>query len=212
MLFRSARIFEPFEREKNSSISGIQGTGLGMAITKNIVDMMKGTIRISSTQGQGTEVRVSLAFRLGSGAEEERKDSREETDISIKRFHAGRILLAEDNELNQEIAAAILEDGGFTTEIADNGRMAVDMLKASEPGYYQVILMDVQMPVMNGYEATREIRRLENPKLASIPILAMTANAFEEDRREAVKNGMNGHLAKPIDIKELFDTLEKVLN
>ncbi len=207
-----ARIFEPFEREKNSSISGIQGTGLGMAITKNIVDMMKGTIRISSTQGQGTEVRVSLAFRLGSGAEEERKDSREETDISIKRFHAGRILLAEDNELNQEIAAAILEDGGFTTEIADNGRMAVDMLKASEPGYYQVILMDVQMPVMNGYEATREIRRLENPKLASIPILAMTANAFEEDRREAVKNGMNGHLAKPIDIKELFDTLEKVLN
>ncbi len=123
----------------------------------------------------------------------------------------GRILLAEDNELNQEIAAAILEDAGFTIEIAGNGQIAVDMLKKSEPGYYQLVLMDVRMPVMNGYEATKEIRNLENKELSSIPILAMTANAFEEDKQEALMAGMNGHLAKPIDIEVLFDALNKIL-
>lgn len=125
--------------------------------------------------------------------------------------HMGRILLAEDNELNQEIATAILGDAGFATEVADNGQIAVDMLKKSEPGYYQLILMDVRMPVMDGYEATRKIRKLDDPKLASIPILAMTANAFEEDKQEALNSGMNGHLAKPIDVKILLDTLDKIL-
>ncbi len=123
----------------------------------------------------------------------------------------GRILLTEDNELNQEIATAILEGAGFTIEIAENGQVAVDMLSRSQPGYYQMILMDVQMPVMNGYEATRIIRKLENRKLASIPILAMTANAFEEDKQEALRSGMNGHIAKPINIEILMQELDKVL-
>ena len=123
----------------------------------------------------------------------------------------GRILLAEDNELNQEIAQAILEEAGFTVEIAGTGQDAVDMLRRSAPDYYQLVLMDIQMPVMNGYEATKLIRSLENPALASIPILAMTANAFEEDKQAALKCGMNGHISKPIDINKLFETLENVL-
>ncbi len=336
-------IFEPFEREQNSTISGIQGTGLGMAITKNIVEMMNGTIEVKSKLNEGTEFLVTFPFRLYHGSTEPqeilelkncralvvdddfntcdsvsymlgqlgmraewtlsgkeavlrthqaamRKDDfyiyivdwllpdmngvevtrriRKEmgenvpviiltaydwSDIEIEakeagvtafcrkplflselrsclhsvinpeekketkpaggisKRHAGRILLAEDVEMNQEIAAAILGDAGFSTEIAGNGEIAVDMLKKSKPGYYQLVLMDVQMPVMNGYEATREIRRLENPKLASIPIIAMTANAFEEDKQEALKCGMNGHIPKPIDIDNLFETLDAVI-
>ena len=336
-------IFEPFEREQNSTISGIQGTGLGMAITKNIVEMMNGTIQVKSKLNEGTEFLVSFPFRIYHGAKEAqeilelkncralvvdddfnicdsvsymlgqlgmraewtlsgkeavlrthqaimRKDDfyvyiidwllpdmngvevarriRKETggnvpviiltaydwaDIEIeakeagvtafcrkplflselrsclhsvmkpeegqekkqkkglRKLHTGRILLAEDVEMNQEIAAAILGDAGFSTEIAENGKAAVDMLKKSKPGYYQLVLMDVQMPVMNGYEATREIRALENKELASIPIIAMTANAFEEDKQEALKCGMNGHIPKPIDIDNLFQTLEDVI-
>ncbi len=338
-----AHIFESFEREKNTTISGIQGTGLGMAITKNIVDMMDGTIEVRSEQGVGTEFIVSFTFRISQASnepqdipqlkngralvvdddfntcdsvsymlgqigmraewtlsgreavlraqqavmrddsycvyivdwllpdmngievtrrirkemgddvpvivltaydwadiEEEAKEAgvtafcskplflselrsclysivndEEETECvrteRRKDFHAGRILLAEDNELNQEIAAEILGDAGFTMEIAPNGQIAVDMLKNTEPGYYQVVLMDVQMPVMNGYEAAKEIRGLSNRKLSSIPILAMTANAFEEDKQEALRCGMNGHIAKPIDIDNLFRTLNEVL-
>ena len=123
----------------------------------------------------------------------------------------GRILLAEDVELNQEIATVILQDAGFQTEIAGNGKIAVDMLENSEPGYYQLVLMDVQMPEMNGYEATKAIRKLENKELASIPVIAMTANAFEEDKQEALKSGMNAHIAKPIDIEKLFAVLDKIL-
>ncbi len=339
-----SHIFEPFEREKNSTISGIQGTGLGMAITKNIVDMMNGTIEVKSERNVGTEITVSFMFRLNAkekesqdipelkncralvvdddfntcdsvsymlgqigmraewtlsgkeavlrssqaamrgdhyfvyiidwmlpdmngievtrrirkemgedvpiivltaydwtDIEDEAKEAgvtafcskplflselrsclhsivnteeaeEESTEREFKRCHTGRILLAEDNELNQEIAVAILSDAGFETEIAANGREALDMLKESEPGYYQIILMDVQMPVMNGYEATKEIRKLSNQKLASIPIIAMTANAFEEDKREALMCGMNGHIAKPIDMNHLFKTLDRVLN
>ena len=123
----------------------------------------------------------------------------------------GRILLVEDNVLNQEIAQAILEESGFSTEIADNGKIAVDMLSGSRPGYYQLVLMDIQMPVMNGHEAARAIRSLENKKLASVPILAMTANAFEEDKQEALKNGMNGHIAKPINIDALLKALDGLI-
>ena len=203
-----AHIFEPFEREKNTTISGIQGTGLGMAITKNIVDMMNGAIEVRSEQGVGTEFIVSFTFRVNDeGAEPKEKDFREKKD-----FRVGRILLAEDNELNQEIAAAILEDAGFSVEIAGNGQIAVDMLKAAGPNYYQLVLMDVQMPVMDGYSATRFIRGLDDKKLSAIPIFAMTANAFEEDRRDALKSGMNGHIAKPIDIEKLFETLSMVLD
>ena len=336
-------IFEPFEREENSTINKIQGTGLGMAITKNIVDMMNGFIEVESEQGVGSTFTVSFTFRtheeereeqdipelkncralvvdddfntcdsvsymLGqiglraewtlsgkeavlrtrqanmrkdcyhvyivdwllpdmngvevtrrirqemgddvpvivltaydwSDIEDEAKEAgvtafcskplfmselrsclravvgMEETEEEEKKeeiqFQAGRILLAEDNELNQEIAVEILGGAGFTTEVAENGRIAVDMLKQSEPGYYQLVLMDVQMPVMNGYEAVTQIRRLENKKLADIPVIAMTANAFEEDKQEALRYGMDGHIAKPINIELLFDTLGKVLN
>lgn len=336
-------IFEPFEREKNTTLSGIQGTGLGMAITKNIVDMMNGSIEVTSQQGVGTEFCVSFRFRLNSDMKEPhelpqlkncralvvdddfntcdsvsymlqqigmraewtlsgkeavlrtrqavmrndnycvyiidwmlpdmngievtrriRKETGENVPIIVLtaydwadvedeakeagvtafcskplffselksclhsivnaeetgdecleesklKSYTGRILLAEDNELNQEIAEAILEDAGFEIEIAGNGRIAVDMLKQSEPGYYQLILMDVQMPVLDGYGATKVIRKLENPELSSIPILAMTANAFEEDRQQALKCGMNGHIAKPIDVEKLLEALGEIL-
>ena len=121
--------------------------------------------------------------------------------------YSGRILLAEDNELNQEIAVEILSEAGFQVETAENGRIAVEMVSKSQPGYYKVVLMDVQMPVMDGYEAARTIRNLENEKLASIPILAMTANAFAEDQRAALECGMNGHIAKPVDVGKLFEML-----
>ncbi len=143
---------------------------------------------------------------MNAGKEKEETDGTEHTPL-----HTGRILLAEDVEMNQEIAVAILGDAGFSTEIASNGKIALEMLKNSDPGYYQSVLMDIQMPVMNGYEAAKEIRRLENKELASIPIIAMTANAFEEDKQEALKCGMNGHIAKPIDVKNLFETLGKIL-
>ena len=338
-----AHIFEPFERERNSTISGIQGTGLGMAITKNIVDLMNGTIKVESTQGEGSEFTVTFMFRLSSEEQENpaipelkncralvvdddfntcdsvscmlqdigmraewtmsgkeavlrtrqsvmrhdnyfvyvidwmlpdingielarkiRRETGEDVPIIVltaydwgdiedeakeagvtafcskplflselrgclhsivsseeknkeeevsepKLLRTGRILLVEDNELNQEIATMILEDYGFTIEIADNGQKAVKMIEESEPGYYQLVLMDVQMPVMNGYEATRVIRKLKNKKLASIPILAMTANAFEEDKQEALNSGMNGHIAKPINIEALLKALEELV-
>lgn len=199
-------IFEPFEREKNTTFSGIQGTGLGMAITKNIVDMMNGSIEIKSKKDSGTEVLVSFVFKLNS----QTKEQRDVKDKSLN-LQKGRILLAEDNELNQEIAASILSDAGFSVEIAGNGQIAVDMLKQSQEGYYQLILMDVQMPIMNGYEATKEIRKLSDKKLSSIPIFAMTANTFEEDKQEALRCGMNGHIAKPIDVEKLFEVLDKIL-
>ena len=125
--------------------------------------------------------------------------------------HTGSILLAEDNELNQEIAMAILGEAGFQVEVASNGQIALDMLKAAQPKHYDLVLMDVQMPIMDGYEATRAIRALDDPQLANIPILAMTANAFEEDRREALRSGMNGHIAKPISIDTLMETLDQVM-
>ena len=209
-------IFETFEREKNSTISGIQGTGLGMAITKNIVDLMNGSIKVRSEKGKGSEFVVSFAFRLCLDTKELKKKRNlpseeqmlEQEDL---RSQTKRILLAEDVEMNQEIAVAILEDAGFMVDVAGNGKIAVEILKKAEPEYYQAVLMDVQMPVMNGYEATKEIRSLKNRRLASIPIIAMTANAFEEDRQEAMHYGMNGHIAKPIDVQNLFETLESVL-
>ena len=335
-------IFEPFERETTVTRSGIQGTGLGMAITKNIVEMMNGTISVESEPGKGSAFTVELtlklqdveknaeqlkelnglrvmvvdddfnvcdsvtkmlkqlgmraewttsgreaAYRARTALEEEdsfriyivdwqmpemsgietarqiRSIAGEDVSIIILTAYdwsdiedeareagitafcskplflselrscllsvvgteeislpeteekpavrTGCILLAEDNELNQEIAQAILEEVGFSVEIAGNGQTAVEMLRTSQPGHYQLVLMDVQMPVMNGYDATQAIRKLENPDLAAIPILAMTANAFEEDKQEALRSGMNGHIAKPIDIDELMKALDTVL-
>jgi len=330
-------IFEPFEREQTSTVSGIQGTGLGMAITKNIVDMMNGTIEVTSCQGEGTKFTVNFTFRITSAPKENhvipdlkncralvvdddfntcdsvtymlqqmgmraewtlsgreavlrtkqavaRRDNylvyvidwlmpdmngvevarrirmevgdnvpiivltaydwsdieEEAREAGVSAFcskplflselrgclhklvcapepevraakveRTGRILLAEDNALNQEVAAAILEEAGFTIEVADNGQIALDMLKQAPPDYYCLVLMDVQMPVMDGYAATQAIRSLKDPKLANIPIIAMTANAFEEDRRAALRAGMNGHIAKPINVDELMEILDR---
>ena len=335
-------IFEPFERERNSTISGIQGTGLGMAITKNIVDMMNGTISIDSEQDVGTEVVVNFTFRISADTpespiidelkgcralvvdddfntcdsvsgmlqqigmrpdwtlsgkeailrtkqslnrnekysvyiidwllpdmngievirrirkevgddvpvivltaydwadiEEEAKEvgvtafcekplfiselsgclraavsdvSKEEVEEKKEKVErTGRILLTEDNFLNQEIAETILTEAGFEVDIAENGRVAVDTLFEAEPGYYQAVLMDVQMPIMNGYEATKLIRAMDDKDKASIPIIAMTANAFEEDKQEALDCGMNGHIAKPIDVDNLLEVLDEFL-
>lgn len=212
-------IFELFSRERNTTNSGIQGTGLGMAITKNIVDIMNGSIDVTSEQGVGTEVVINFTFRVHSENNLDDISMQTVSDDSLQKEinilkkpdkpSVSRILLVEDNELNQEIASEILKEAGFEAEIAENGKVAVEMLAKSEPDYYKVILMDIQMPVMNGYEATKAIRRLDNKKLASIPILATTANAFAEDQQEALKCGMNGHLAKPIDVGKLLDALSK---
>ena len=335
-------IFEPFERERNSTISKIQGTGLGMAITKNIVDMMNGSISVESEQGVGTEFNLCFTFRLSSNVKEplvipdlkhcralvvdddfntcdsvsymlgqlgmraewtlsgkeavlrthqsvmrntdysvyivdwllpdmngvevarrirketggkapviiltaydwsdieaEAKEAgvtafcskplflselsaclqsvmqpdakKEEPAEEVISHHTGRVLLAEDVEMNQEIAVAILENAGFTVDVAANGQIALDMVAQSKPGYYQAVLMDVQMPVMDGYEATQKIRQLPDKDLAGIPIIAMTANAFTEDKAAALKSGMNGHISKPIDVQLLFETLDRIL-
>ncbi len=330
-----AHIFDPFERERNTTLSGIQGTGLGMSITKNIIDMMNGVITIDSEQGKGTKVAVEFEFRidtdhisrhdtgefknhralvadadpvaresitrmlqqLGMRAEQalsgnealsrgggydvyiiacalpdmtgieavrrirgaaeknapiiiltaydktafeddareagasafcakplfmselesclsalsgEAEDKQQE-DIGFEKSRSGRILLVEDNELNQEIAEALLTEAGFEIEIAGNGKIAVEMMASHEAGYYRVVLMDIQMPIMDGYEAARAIRRLDDKDRAGIPILAMTANAFAEDKEAAIESGMNGHIAKPIDMNLLLRTLDELL-
>ncbi len=332
------RVFEPFERERNSTISGIQGTGLGMAITKNIVDIMNGSIEIQSEKGVGTEVIVSFRFKLcgdnngyvnepefrgkralvidgsrefceGASAMlrrlgmrydcaltgedgialvqkrsdysvvlvgyelgdmngisvvreihntlgmdipvimlfagdlgESESEAREagvsqfcakplflsdlrhcleqifldgkcepESDTKHTKVRSGRILMAEDNNLNREIAETILTEAGFEVESAENGQVALEMLQARGADYYKLILMDVQMPVLDGYKATKAIRALYDRRLASIPIIAMTANAFDEDRRMAIESGMNAHISKPIDVNVLFETLDKIM-
>ncbi len=203
-----AHIFEPFERERTSTVSGIQGTGLGMPITKNIVNMMNGTITIDSEQGKGTEVTLCFLFRVPQCiCEPDCKPEKNEAEVS---FCGKRILLTEDNELNQEIAMTILEEAGFEVDVAENGAVAVEKMKNSAPGTYDVILMDIQMPVMDGYEATAAIRSLENQALAQTPIIAITANAFVEDKRRAIDAGMNGHLGKPIEIDKLITALQNI--
>ncbi len=339
-------IFEPFERERNSTASGIQGTGLGMAITKNIVDTMGGTIELHSEQGKGSEFIINLDFRLQeepktievvqklqglralvvddsfstcdsvtkmlrqigmrpewvlhgkeavlharqayelgdeyhayivdwylpdlSGLEvvrqirsivgdsapiiivtaydwsafedeareagatafchkpiflselrdilisasgDQKKEADEEDPIPdvMEQLKGARFLLTEDNELNREIAEEILTDSGFLVDTAEDGTIAVEKVKNSPPGYYSLVLMDIQMPIMNGYEAAKAIRGLENPYLAGIPIIAMTANAFDEDRQRALECGMNAHVAKPIDVKKLLDVITEIL-
>ena len=205
------RVFDSFERERTSTVSGIQGTGLGMAITKRIVDRMGGSIRLKTAPGEGTEFIVSLVFPLVQGSEPVPESGRAKHTAKKQDFSSMRLLLAEDNDLNREIALAVLEDMGFRMETARNGQEAVDILSASQPGHFDGVLMDIQMPVMDGYEAARAIRRLEDPALASVPIIAMTANAFAEDIRQAEEAGMNGHIAKPLDLEKMRATLAEVL-
>lgn len=198
-------IYEPFTRVNTSTVSGIQGTGLGMAITKNLVELMKGTIDIQSREGEGTEIVLNFEFRIS-------QDKRKEENTTEYDFTGKKILLVDDNEMNREIATDILGEAGFIVDTADDGIEAVEKMKSAKPGQYDAILMDVQMPIMNGYDATRNIRNLPDSEIANITIIAMTANAFEEDRREAIKAGMNEHLAKPIVIPKLKATLAKYLN
>ena len=201
-------IFEAFTREKTSTVSGIQGTGLGMAITKSIVDMMGGTITVDSAEGKGSEFIVELPCRISSRAGSTgSQPERTETPV----FAGRRVLLAEDNEMNQMIAEAILGDAGLIVEIAGDGAEAVEKMKDAPAGYYDIILMDIQMPKMDGYEAARQIRALEDRQKACIPIVAVTANAFEEDRKVALEAGMDGHLAKPYDVPAIMETLRELL-
>jgi signal transduction histidine kinase/ActR/RegA family two-component response regulator len=200
------RLFIPFERERTSTVSRIQGTGLGLAITKSIIDMMGGRIEVQTEKGKGTEFTITMDLPLADPPEVKRADEGE--DIS---FAGMRALLVEDNMVNMEIAQMLLQEAGFVIETAENGKLALEMTAASEPGYYDVILMDVQMPVMDGYMATQAIRSLPDPELAGIPIIAMTANAFQEDIRKAEEAGMNGHIAKPLDIPDMRATLQRVL-
>ena len=209
-----AKMFNAFERERTSTESGMEGTGLGLAITKSIVDQMGGTIDVFTSPGKGTEIVIHINFRLAT-----EKDIRKEIAVENEaseahyNFKGKRLLLVEDNEINLEIAQMLLEQMDFIVETAQNGKIAVDMVRTSRPGHYDAILMDIQMPVMDGYTATKEIRALKDPALSTIPILAMTANAFQEDVKAAIDAGMQVHIAKPIDInilkKELGQILEK---
>lgn len=207
-------IFDAFTREQTSTVSGIQGTGLGMAITKKIVDMMGGTISVNSEEGSGSEFIVYLPFRIvDKASEDDGTDKNKGDTVSIHDIKGKTVLIAEDNEMNQMIAKAILEEMGLTVDIAENGESAVRKIKEADAGYYSIVLMDIQMPVMDGYEAAKRIRSLDdNGKAkADIPIVAVTANAFEEDKKLALSVGMNGHLAKPYDIGQIRKTLIELL-
>ena len=206
-------IFEPFERERTSTVSKIQGTGLGMAITKNIVDMMGGTIEVESQKGVGTEfiIRLELRLQAEAGAANEEGAKQHSHAEGVAEFAGKRLLLAEDNELNREIACMLLSKYGFVIDTAENGQEAVDLVAASAPGYYDLVLMDIQMPVMDGHEATRRIRNLKDKELAKVPVVAMTANAFDEDRKAAKECGMNGFISKPINMQEVVQALRMCL-
>ena len=207
------RMFNAFERERSSTVSGIQGTGLGLAITKSIIDLMGGTIEVITAPGTGSEFIIRLKFKLadpGDVTQEEIPPEETASKTSID-FSKIRLLLVEDNMVNKEIATMILNQAGFTVETAENGQIAVDKVAASDHGYYDAILMDIQMPVMDGLEAARTIRSLPDKELARIPIIAMTANAFKEDEEASAKAGMQAHVAKPIDIPVLLRTIEEVL-
>ena len=202
----AAKVFEAFEREKNSTVSGIQGTGLGMAITKSIVDMMGGNIEVITAPNQGTEFVINVKFTLSDNVPEKIAAQDNSTADEIN-FEGMRLLLVDDIEVNREIATMILEMSGFIVDTAENGKEAVDKISASKAGDYAVVLMDIQMPIMDGYAAARAIRELEDKDLAKIPIIAMTANAFSEDVQTAKDAGMDAHIAKPIDVNQMIETL-----
>lgn len=205
-------IFDAFTREQTSTVSGIQGTGLGMAITKKIVDMMGGTISVNSAEGRESEFIVYLPCRIvDKVSEDDGTDKNKGDTVSIHDIKGKTVLIAEDNELNQMIAKAILEEMGLTVDIAENGESAVRKITEADAGHYSIVLMDIQMPVIDGYEAAKRIRSLKDEGKADIPIVAVTANAFEEDKKLALSVGMNGHLAKPYDIGQIRKTLIELL-
>ena len=202
-------IFEEFSREHTSTESKVTGTGLGLPIVKSLIDMMGGTIEVESQLGCGTKMNVVLPFELASEKQilEEKQKEKEKISDSIL---GKRVLLAEDNELNAEIAMTVLKENGLKAERAANGKQCMEMLKKMPEDYYDMILMDIQMPEMDGYEATKRIRNLDDAR-ADIPIVAMTANAFEEDRQKALESGMNAHVSKPVDMNMLFKVTAQIL-
>ena len=202
-------IFEPFERERTSTVSKVEGSGIGMGIVKKLVGLMGGTVEVESKIGVGSTFTVTIPCRIAS--ENEIQTKREINPSDQKCLCGTRILLTEDNDLNAEIATELLQEEGCTVDRAKDGVECVDMLEKAANGTYQLILMDIQMPVMNGYDAARKIRRLDDPQKANIPIIAMTANAFTEDRQAALDAGMNDHIAKPINMNVLVPTLRKYL-
>lgn len=202
-------IFEPFERERTSTVSKVEGSGIGMGIVKKLVGLMGGTVEVESKIGVGSTFTVTIPCRIAS--EDETQAKREVNPSDQKCLCGTRILLTEDNDLNAEIATELLQEEGCTVDRAKDGVECVDMLEKAANGTYQIILMDIQMPVMNGYDAAKKIRRMDDPQKANIPIVAMTANAFSEDKQVALDAGMNDHIAKPIDMSVLVPTLRKYL-
>ena len=199
-------IFEPFAQEHTGSRTKFAGTGLGMPITKKLVEKMGGTITFESEEGVGTKFVVLIPFKIDMEADQ-RKEQENISEKSIKGLH---ILLAEDNELNMEIAEFMLQNEGADVTKAWNGQEAVELFRKSKPGEFDVILMDIMMPVMNGYEATKLIRSLDREDARMIPIIAMTANAFTEDRLRAKEAGMDEHISKPFDVKLLLKVIHKL--
>ena len=202
-------IFEPFERERTSTVSKVEGSGIWMGIVKKLVELMGGTVEVESKIGVGSTFTVTIPCRIASEEEVQAKRAADPADRESLR--GTRILLTEDNDLNAEIATELLQEEGCTVDRAKDGVECVDMLEKAADGTYQLILMDVQMPVMNGYDATKKIRRMDDPQKANIPIVAMTANAFSEDKQVALDAGMNDHIAKPINMSVLVPTLRKYL-
>jgi signal transduction histidine kinase len=203
-------IFDEFSREHTATENKVVGTGLGLSIVKSFVELMGGKIYVESEQGKGTKFTVEISLEIASEEDVYKKKKSEQSVISDKSI-GKRILLAEDNELNAEIAIELLKEEGILTDRAKDGQECCDMLGQAEDGYYALILMDIQMPRLNGYEATAKIRQMENRKKAAIPIIAMTANAFAEDIQMAKNAGMNGHIAKPLDGKKMITVLKQCL-
>ena len=202
-------IFEPFERERTSTVSKVEGSGIGMGIVKKLVGLMGGTVEVESKIGVGSTFTVTISCRIAS--QEETQAKRDATSSDKKSLSGTKILLAEDNDLNAEIAVELLQEEGCTVDRAKDGVECVDMLEKAANGTYQLILMDIQMPVMNGYDAAKKIRRMDDLPKADIPIIAMTANAFSEDKQAALDAGMNDHVSKPINMNILVPTIQKYL-
>ena len=211
------KLFEPFSREDNSMTDATQGTGLGLSIAQSIINQMGGTIEVTSCQGKGTTFVVQLDLELAD--KEKRKEEQaaahkeKRSRAKDKSFLKGhRIMLVEDNELNREIAYELLSEQGLIVDAVENGREALELLKQQPENVYELIFMEIQMPVMNGYEATRSIRAGESSYWKKLPIIAMTANVFQEDERKAAECGMNGYVTKPVDMEIIYSVLEKWLS
>lgn len=203
-------IFEEFSREHTTTENKVAGTGLGLPIVKSMIELMGGGIQVESTQGVGTKFTVDISFDMASESDVYRDQISEQPDV-LEKLEGKRILLAEDNDLNAEIAIELLAEQKIITDRAEDGAECLDKLEKADSGYYDMILMDIQMPVMDGYDAAARIRRMKDEKKASIPIIAMTANAFAEDRQKAISMGMNDHVAKPIDMNVLLPMIAKYI-